>query len=192
MSNMPQIRTKRRRVLGVVTACLAWAGCLGFGWHAAMVYDTTPGKQAARAPLGQAAQKSAFRCVVVAHALCPCTRATLRGIKAAIETYPNDFECEIVFAGMSPDGSENLDIAESIPGAKVTRMSASDAAKKFDAHTSGQTYIFDRNGKEIYSGGVTSQRGLDDPRYALEIFKEIYEGGLKVKPLSVYGCALGD
>lgn len=185
---------KRIKLRGLVVAALltGWVLALGFGWHSALVYETTPGP-AAHTIYTERSEQAPFTCVVVAHPLCPCTRATLRGLRAAIGAHPGQFACRIVFAGPMPaDKPENLTLAEAIPGAKIETMTAKAALGKYDAKISGQTFVFDRQGRSVFSGGITASRGHEDPDFAIELFDQIQKGQGRTRAYPVFGCALGD
>lgn len=187
---------KRRRtfqILGVGFLGVAWLISLGYTWHKALLYDTTPGRSAQRIVQPPRTQFSRLSCVIVAHPFCPCTRATLKAMRQVVNTYPGQLSCTVVFAGQRPQPDcENLQLAKAIPGASIESMSAKQAREQYDAYTSGQTLVYDRDGKRLFAGGITPDRGGDDPRFALNIFKEIQKGHEKTGTYPVYGCALGD
>lgn len=177
------------RYIGLAAVGFAWLIAVGFGWNLAMKYETTPGRAAERVAVASTSKTTPFTCVIFAHPQCPCTRATLVAMRAVEEAHPGRIACQIFIAG-SGDG-ENLTLAKSIPGATVETTSAHSVRTRFDAQTSGQTLVFDRQGKLVFSGGITPGRGVDDPRFALKIFEEILDGR-PPKSSPVYGCALGD
>ncbi len=181
-------RLTRRVALGALA--LAWVAAVGFGWNLAMKYETTPGEPSRRVDHPATKSSTPFSCVIVAHPLCPCTKATLRAMREVVETYPGKFSCHVVFAGSDATAlGVNWELAKAIPGATLDSVSPEAARKRFDAHTSGQTFAFDSTGKLLFSGGITGSRGLDDPRFALNIFRELLKGKT-FSPTPVYGCAL--
>ncbi len=106
--------------------------------------------------------------------------------------YSSKFACRIVFVGQRPaEETANMEIASSIPGARIEWISADDAQQKYHAFTSGQTFVYKRSGALAFSGGVTPGRGVDQPMFALGLFDAILEGTLAKKEGPVFGCSLG-
>jgi hypothetical protein len=51
--------------------------------------------------------------------------------------------------------------AAAIPGVTVLPVFEGIEARRFGAKTSGHTLLFDRNGRRLFSGGITQSRGHD-------------------------------
>jgi hypothetical protein len=177
---------------------VVWIG-IGVIWVAALVvcmdwamkYESTPGRAASRAPLETPKAGDRWTVVVVAHPLCPCTAASLRALRALAAKHSDELKCEVVFAGDRPvEPSDSMRTADVIATAKVRWMTAQKAEEEYGTYTSGQAFVYDPNGKLVYSGGLTPGRGVEQPRYALELFDNILARGQATKPTPVFGCAL--
>jgi len=100
----------------------------------------------------------------------------------------------------TPKGSgrdwENSDLrrtAEAIPG--VTVLSDVDGAEaaRFGAETSGHTFVFDRDGRLLFNGGITASRGHSgDNAGESSIVSLINNGTSGWAKTLVFGCALKD
>ena len=159
----------------------------------AMRYDSTPGRGSSRTPNVSVSKAHDWTLVMVLHPKCPCSVSSLRALREVMVRYKDTFACEVCIAGdRTTSDSENEKLAATIPGAKVEWITPKAAVERFGAHTSGQTYIFEKSGKLAYSGGLTPGRAVDNPRFALEIV----EGVLHHEPVatgsSVFGCPLED
>ena len=62
-------------------------------------------------------------------------------------------------AGVGWDDTDLRQSAAAIPGVTVLTDENEIEASRFGAQTSGHTLVFDRDGKLIFSGGITASRG---------------------------------
>jgi hypothetical protein len=116
----------------------------------------------------------------------------LKALKEVAAKHEGALKVEIVFAGEHPgEATANMKLAAGIPGAEARWVTAKEAARQFDAHTSGQTFVF-HHGRQVYAGGITPSRGTDQPRFALEIFDGLLGGNPLGTGLPVFGCPLGE
>lgn len=102
--------------------------------------------------------------VMVVHPLCPCSRASMHQLADIAGKWRNALAVSVVFAEPSelktegPDG-ELWKIASDISGATLLRDPDGAIARGFDAHSSGQTFLYDAAGRLWFSGGITTSRG---------------------------------
>jgi hypothetical protein len=126
---------------------------------------------------------------MIVHPYCPCSKASLRALHEVAARYPGKLKVEIVFAW---DGertqSNNVFLAERVPGAIVSWITPAEAQKKFGTYTSGQVLAYSPDGRLAFSGGITPGRGVDQPRYARDLFELVLSGERSDSP--VYGCPL--
>ena len=135
--------------------------------------------------------------VMFLHPRCPCSRATLGELEQLVAHCQGKFSTQVWF--IQPQGMEDdwvkTDLwhaAASIPGVQVNVDHEGNEARLFQAVTSGQTLLYDPEGRLVFQGGITLARGHagDNPgRDAIEsLLKQ------KIPPATsppVFGCALG-
>lgn len=64
-------------------------------------------------------------------------------------------------------------------------------AKAFGAVSSGETYLFDRDGKLCFQGGITAARGHEGDNSGRESIEKILSGRQSARlNYPVYGCLL--
>lgn len=173
--------------------------CTGMGllWS----YERTPG--VAATVLGQWPADSRIQhatdnatLVMLAHPHCPCTRASLGELARLMAQAQGRVTAYVLFVKPSdfPDGWENTDLlasASAIPGVTVVRDDEGIEAGRFRASTSGQTMLYDAEGKLLFSGGITSARGHEGDnlgRSAIVSLLTTDESGQRGTP--VFGCPL--
>jgi hypothetical protein len=134
--------------------------------------------------------------VCVLHPHCPCSRATLeelsqlmsacKGQVTAYVLFWTPAECEASWAAGSL-----WNMAQRIDGLTVKTDPGGKEADRLGAATSGQTLLFDRDGRLLFTGGITSKRGQTGPStgYAA-ILAGVHSGNLPVRQTPVYGCSL--
>lgn len=129
--------------------------------------------------------------VLVSHPLCPCTAVSLKALRAVVADHKGELACKVVFAGEKPrEASEGMQTAAAIPGAEIEWTTAEQVEAKYGTYTSGQTFLYSPSGRLVFSGGVTPGRGVDQPRYAIDLFDHMMTSGEATKPTPVFGCAL--
>lgn len=179
-------------VLAVVVAAMAWL------WR----HETTPGDQAAapaRWPAGSSIARAAERptLVMFAHPRCPCTRASLGELRAALAS-AGDVAAYVLFAvpaGASGEWVRNdrWASAASIPGVRVLPDPDGREAARFGARTSGHVVLYTAAGELAYRGGVTGARGhAGDNANRDRLVAQLRRAAAGRAAGDVYGCALAD
>lgn len=169
----------------------AWLGAVAWGVHATMSYESTPGKSAQTPRVRLASHDSKWTIVMVAHPLCPCTAASLKALKAVVAEHRATVECKVVFVGERPKVvSQNMDLAGQVGASSVKWVSEEDAAESYGAFTSGQTFVFGPKGELAFSGGITPGRGVDQPQFAVKLFRSLISGQAPAGSVPTYGCGL--
>ncbi|HEX8181738.1 MAG TPA: hypothetical protein VF525_19515 [Pyrinomonadaceae bacterium] len=191
---------KKNRMLLIVTGAL-WLFVISIGIGILWNYESTPGVAAAapdRWP-GESRIKRApdhATLVMLAHPHCPCTRASI-GELARLMTQAQGRVTAYVLFVKPPDfsaGWEQTDLltsAAAIPGVHVVRDDDGLEASRFHAATSGQTVLYDTEGKLLFSGGITSARGHagdNAGRMAIVALLTTAEAAQRETP--VFGCPL--
>ena len=101
--------------------------------------------------------------VMVVHPHCPCSRASIEELADLMVQAHGRLEASVVF--IKPPGFTSnwaktslWRSAAAIPGVSET-VDDGREARLFGAATSGQTMGYDRNGRLLFSGGITAARG---------------------------------
>jgi hypothetical protein len=81
--------------------------------------------------------------------------------------------------------------ASSIPGVHVLRDVDGADARRFGAWTSGQTLLYDAQGRLRFSGGITDARGHEGDNAGRASLESIlFHGETPAARTSVFGCGL--
>ena len=162
-------------------------------------YDTTPGLAATPEsswPDDLLIQRARDRAtlVMVAQPACSCTRASIGELESLISQYPDRAKVFIVFEKndlrVEPQSSSLWQAALHVPGAVVQVDPAGVICNRLHAATSGQVYVFDRDGKLSFSGGITSSRGHEGGSDGSRAIAALLSGGtVETKTAPVFGCS---
>jgi len=145
---------------------LSWLAAIAFSLRLLFNYETTPG------PFGVASaswpSESKIKCstdrltlVMLAHPRCPCSRASVGELARIMAQAPGKMSAYVLFFEPK-DGWSTTDLqrtAAAIPGVTVLSDVDGVEAARFGAETSGHTFLFDRDGDLLFSGGITGSRG---------------------------------
>jgi hypothetical protein len=164
-------------------------------------YKAVPGKAASAPELWPSASHIARdqhrpALVLIAHPRCPCTRASLSELSRLLAQLAEKPAVHILF--VSPAGIEvgwhDTDLwrrAHEIPGARVELDEGGREAASFGARTSGETLLYDREGRLAFQGGITPARGHEgDNVGAARIVALLAGGSTDRHDGAVFGCAL--
>lgn len=166
LSEVRSVSEKSR--FSIAVACTLWASLLGLGLYFLMNYETTPGKPGIPpkdfprdTKLKLSSDKDTL--VMFVHPQCPCTKASLEQL--APLSLKNNLEIKIVHfkPSIKPDGwSEKWQLGDWTKNPSVQIIEDIDGAeaRRFNAKTSGQTYLFEPDGKLVFAGGITPARGV--------------------------------
>ncbi len=193
-----------RRRRGVYVACFAiWLAAVAFGVRAASEYDAQPGAPAdppSSWPRASALPRRPDVPTLVAfvHPRCPCSRATLAELNVVMNRMRGRVTADVVF--MRPSGvpanwtrTGSWRRAHEIPGATVLADTDGIEAQRFQARTSGQIVLYDRDGRLVFDGGITASRGHEGDNAGRRELLALLAGGTGDHATSrVFGCALFD
>lgn len=191
----------RERLLWALFAAL-WLGALAVGAKALWNYQTTPGTAAAAQARWPSASRlprdpSRATLVMVAHPRCACTRASLGELAVLLQRLRGRVSGHVLFVRPKgvPAGWEETDTwraARGLPGVSVWRDEGGTEAARFGAKTSGQVLLYDRDGRLVFSGGITPIRGhLGDSAGQERIVSLVTTGRTDAATSRVFGCSLG-
>src|SRR6266851_2507095 len=157
-----QSRTLRNSLLGV--GGVLWLVGVGVGLRTILNYENSPAVPGS-APSQWPAQTRIERVpglpsiVVMAHPHCPCTKATIGELALLMAHIQNRAAAAVVFvkpAGFQEQWAETdlWQSAKEIPGVIVLSDPNGLEASRFGAQASGQTMLYDANGKLQFNGGI--------------------------------------
>ena len=188
-------------------AILLWAVAVVGGtvalWRYKMLAGET-GPFAMRWPASSALRRAAGRptLVVFAHPYCPCSRATVSELAIALSRRAGRTVTHVLFSvpSATPDEASRWDetplwrAAARLPGVDVAIDVRGREARAFGARTSGQTFVYDAEGRLRFAGGVTAARGHEGGNAGLERMTAALDGWRDSRLLEspVFGCALED
>jgi hypothetical protein len=192
-----------RRNLVILISTTLWLLVVGVGLSVLMGYENTPGvaaKPSALWPAGSRIQRAPDRAtlIMLVHPHCPCTRASIGELALLMAQSQGRLTAYVLFlkpAGFS-DNWEKTDLwesAASIPGVQPIVDYDGVEASRFNATTSGQTVLFDVDGRLLFSGGITIARGHagDNPGRSA-IVSLVNTRIAEQSETRVFGCPLFD
>jgi hypothetical protein len=162
------LRLKKTKMMLIASAVL-WVFAVSAGLWIMWGYENLPGTAAAPPARWPAESRiprvsDGATLIMMAHPHCPCTRASigeLALLMARAQGRVNAYVLLLKPQGM-PDDWEKTDLwnsAASIPGVHVVPDDEGIEAERFHAATSGQTLLYDKDGRLLFSGGITAARG---------------------------------
>lgn len=198
---MRTTRSSLLRPLAVTSLSLLWLLIVAAGLRQVWRYDHWPGKAAA-APLQWPTNAlvnhapGGATLVMVVHPQCPCSRASLAELALLMARSQGQMRGTVVFeryAGVSEHWvhSDLWRQAAAIPGVKVVGDFQGTLSQRFGAQTSGQTYLYNGQGRLLFSGGLTGARGHEGDNDGLDATLAILRGHTPIQRRTpVYGCPL--
>ena len=164
-------------------------------------YENTPG--IAAAPNIQFPVESQLKrapglptLIMLVHPHCPCTRASMGELELLMAQTQGRVMTYVLFlkpAGFADDW-EKTDLwqtASEIPGVQVVQDKDGREAEFFNSATSGQTFLYDADGRLLFKGGITNERGHSGDNAGRIAIVELLNGGnAETTETAVYGCPL--
>lgn len=182
---------------------LLWLVLILLGTRTLLNYEGTPGTPGT--PPSQWPAKShivrpnnKFTLVILAHPNCPCTRASLAELEIVMAHTQGNLAAFILFSKPTASAAEvrESDLwrkAAIIPGVSVLYDNGGAEAEQFGGQVSGQTMLYDLEGRLVFSGGITSGRGHQgDNEGADAVVGRVYGSAGVPAHTPVFGCALHD
>lgn len=194
------MKFKKNRLI-LITTSAVWLLMIIAGLAFLQGYESTPGVVAAAPkqwPADSRLRPARDRAtlVMLAHPHCPCTRASIGELARIMTQARGRLTAYVLFIKPEnfTEGWEKTDLWESaaaIPGVSVAQDDEGIEAGRFHAATSGQTMLYDKDGKLLFSGGVTGARGHEGDnagRAAIVSLLTLEEAKESESP--VFGCPL--
>lgn len=200
--NHPQKRLNRR-FLTTLSLGVIWIVSVGAGLRTLMSFESTPGTVGAIPSTWPHASKippPAGRAVLVmlAHPRCSCTDASVEELAQLMPHVQGKVSAYVVFLEPkgAPAGWEDTDLRRSaakIPGVTVVSDIGGMEARTFGAETSGHTFLYDSDGRLLFSGGITQSRGhAGDNAGESAIISLVNNHRSDRAKTFVFGCSLVD
>lgn len=187
----------------LITACAAWALMTVVGLGLLWNYENAPGPVSvppSRWPPDSRIRPATDRAtlIMLTHPHCPCTRASIGELDRLMAQAQGRVTAYVLF--LKPAGSaddwERTDLwrsAASIPGVNVVVDDGGVEARRFHAVTSGQTALYDDEGRLLFSGGITGSRGHSgDNAGRSAIASLLNTGEAEAAETFAFGCPLFD
>jgi hypothetical protein len=180
---------------------LAWCLAIAAGWLKIESYANHPGDLSEPPPAWPSEtqlQRTPERlCLLLfAHPRCPCTRASMSELERFLARNPDSLDACVVFTKPAGEaqGWEQTDLwqrAKRLAGATAFVDEGGVETRRFRAHTSGMAMLYDRQGRLMFCGGLTSARGHEGPSAGLAALQSIVDGvPPAVSRALVFGCPL--
>jgi len=194
-----QMSSDRKATYFIILAILVWASLIFVGARVLLTYEFTPGTEdqplhtwPATAKLSQ--PDSPYTLLVVIHPLCSCSRASIGELSKIMARFPDTLRAEVLFvtpkhAGSEWSENEHWLAATAIPGVHAIHDIDGKTASAFHVQTSGYTLLYDRSGKLLFSGGITSARGHSGDNAGSQAIIDIVSGGTpSTQTTHAFGC----
>ncbi|MBP6745241.1 hypothetical protein KA344_08395 [bacterium] len=209
MSNHSLTKQSANSSLGLKKLVIAWGVLVLLGYGSMVVYSTSPAKSAVTAdhfPLDSTlAHGRNLTLITFLHPQCPCSRATVSELQELL--VQNEFQSNLTIyavvsrpSGCSADFTRGaiLDSLSSMKNVQVVIDKDDVESQRFGARASGQTLLFDGQGKCLFSGGITAARGEVGANAGVNALRQYLAGTttttttttLTTKQTPVFGCSL--
>jgi hypothetical protein len=184
----------------LVAAAIVWAVTIGAMVRAIRRFEATPGRQAVALPSWPAASRiprapGEWRLVMLVHPQCSCSRASIEELRRIIEKSPASLQTYVVVYRPSdfPAGWERTDVftaAAKLPRTHIVLDPDGHEANVFQGFVSGQTFLYDGDGRLRFSGGITLLRGEAGFNGGSAGVMQIVRTGKGNGEHPVFGCAI--
>ena len=187
-----------RHVL-VGAGLLVWMAAVAYGFTSTWQYDTTPGKPADAREEWPAKSVTFNRArpnlVTILHPECVCSTATLEELSRLKAEFGDRLAVFVIVdasaAGVDSRAADSLIKAiKAMPGVRLVIDHAGQEVERFGAMVSGQTFLYDTNGRLQFSGGITMSRGHIGPNAGTEAIRDYVNGAPAADASAVFGCIL--
>jgi len=193
---------KRRALItaSLIAAGLIWAVTVGAMYQAVRRFETTPGRGAAARTMWPARSRivpgrDRWTLVMLVHPHCSCTPASLQELERIIEMSGTSLQTYVLVYRPAdfPAGwekTETFEAAKRLQRTHVIVDADGAEARLFGGFTSGQTFLYDREGALRFSGGITSLRGHAGVNRGSKDVVDIVHAKAQQGTHPVFGCAI--
>lgn len=191
---------KRRTLLTATlfAAAMIWIATVAAAYQALRRFESTPGEAADARKTWPSSSRVAlapdWTLVMLIHPHCSCSRASVQELQAVIDGAPSVRSTVLVYRPSEfRSGWERTEVVEAASRLRRTRVVIDEdgrEAKLFGGFTSGQTFLYDRNGRLRFSGGITSLRGHAGINRGRTDIIDIIRSHAARASHPVFGCAI--
>jgi hypothetical protein len=191
--------SRRSGVTAVLfAAAMIWIATVAAAYQALRRFESTPGRAASASLSWPASSRielaPEWTLVMLIHPHCSCSRASVQELQAVIESAPSVRSTVLVFRPSDfRRGWEKTEVVEAASRLRRTHVVIDEdgrEAKLFGGFTSGQTFLYDRNGRLRFSGGITSLRGHAGINRGRTDVIDIVRSRATRASHPVFGCAI--
>jgi hypothetical protein len=186
----------------IFVAAASWLAVAGYGLAELSSYANTPGPGAVAPRTWPAHSRVAHdgagpTLVMLVHPQCACSRASIGELALLMARAQGRLTAHVLVyfprnSGEAWARTDLWDQASQIPGVTVTGDADGDEAARFGAFVSGQTLVFDPQGKLAFDGGITFARGHSGDNPGRDAIHTLVHGGTPAtRRTPVFGCLLG-
>jgi len=186
---------------GLYTVWIVWALAVGFGIRELLIWDGTPGAPSNAPQMWPQdsvidRERSEKTLIMFLHPRCKCSQASLENLARATHQFHSKPHIVIVFTVPNQaDGAWNdtalWGAANALSNVRVVADKDGIEARRFGAFTSGETQVYDDDGRLIFSGGITPRRGHVGMSDGLEALTAAINNASHFKgTAAVFGCRL--
>lgn len=198
------MKSKVKQIVLLAFFLGVWLIGVGYGFKTLNTYRETPGignlKNDDWPTLSNIRREfSDLTMLLFVHPYCPCSKATLHVLNEIIARVGGMVSVTVIFVKekgtlVSEENWETTELwqsAKAIPRVKVVLDVSAEEARRFGALTSGQTLIFNKDGKLEFSGGITPARGhVGDSAGKFAILALARSQPPLQRTAPVFGCSL--
>jgi len=189
------------RTTAILVSGVLWLGVSFVGFWRLFKYESTPGASASRVntlPTSGEIPRSGGKAALVlfAHPHCPCTRTTIGELEQLMAACDGRISASVFFFKPRgfPKNWEKTDLwfgAAAIHGVNVYTDLDGQEAQRLGAETSGQVFLFDKDGKQVFGGGITAGRGhAGESEGRSAIVNWVNSNSRILSQTPVFGCSL--
>ena len=202
MSNHSLTKQSTNLGHGLKSVAIAWGVLVLIAYGCMVFYSMTPAKSAISVgpfPEQSALAKgSGLTLITFLHPRCPCSKASVSELQELLaqSKFPSKLTAYAVLSqprGCSSDFTQGaiLDSLSSMKNVQLFIDKGDLESQRFGARTSGQTMLFDSQGKCLFSGGITAARGEVGANAGVDALRQfIASGEPAINKTPVFGCSL--
>ena len=185
-------------------ALVLWSFAIVGGFRVLVDYELRAGSAAVAPPdrwpanAGLRFEPTLAHLVMFAHPQCPCSRASVAELAAIMTRCGGKLRATVCFFApeSEPESWAQTALwrsARAIPGVEVIADRESRIATRFGSATSGQVFLFDRDGQRLFLGGITGARGHEGENRGRNLVIALAHGEVcAANTTPVFGCSLHD